>query len=123
MSKTLFNKLPDEIARKIYEYIYCDVMKELTKTIEFVKIEPVYDESDSDLSDIIDDYAGERYEFTWKNIYENCIIYHNYSTNIIKDDIDDICIRQCKSCSFQSDNEYNFSVWGYCHKNCYRPKY
>jgi hypothetical protein len=106
-------------------------MKELTKTIELVKIEIVYDESDSDsefddlsdLSDLIDNYAGERYEFTWKNIYENCIIHHKYSVNIIKDDIEDICIRQCKSCSFQSDNEYNFSVWGYCHKNCYRPKY
>jgi len=121
MSKTLFNKLPDELARVIYSYIYADVMNELTKTIINEKIILTFERDDE--SDDVSVDNQEHYEFVWKNIYENCYIHHNCNSNIKKEDIENICIRQCNSCSFQSVNECHFSVWGYCYKNCYRPKY
>ena len=122
MSNTQFNKLPDEIIRHIYTYIYCDVMKELTNNVSNeIEVSNNYGE-DSDGESVDSEEGYEFYKFIWirhpttkkYNIYRN-------SHNTTKDDIENYVIHRCYSCGYKSDNEYAFSVWGYCYQQCYTP--
>jgi hypothetical protein len=123
-SKTLMNKLPDEIARTIYSYIYCDVMKELKEIVSNEIEESNNYGEDSDGESVDSDGVFVFYKFIWlrKKTTQKYDI-NRTSHNTTKSDIENYVIHRCYSCGYRSDNEYAFSVWGYCYRQCYTPDY